>query len=428
MFLAANRCFQRARSRTEVGISLSNYGTTISGPQSVLRKWEKKIANSLRDPAAMTELFETICQWLVEQGWIETPRSLSTRVWVDSLPQPTKYWTIEVIDCRVAVQWGSVTGSTMNFEGQRNLELVNETSAADWYASAVAAQRGSGCVEVLPRKTSWSRHRPKRVPSEHIVSDSCFSDDSPEAQWIEEFSRPAWVPIVEERDGGLAESKFSGIPWLAKGEAWPLCGSCRKPLALWLQLNLPSLPAGQGEEIGRGLLQFFRCHRSWPHPNRSEENTCKVGEEGSDPFGSENLIRIVSPSSVPPVQPPTGFPVYPPKVIVGWKEVKDYPHSEEYRSLPGYEDISESWDPYGEEPLDLNLQFKDIGGDKLGGWPAWCQGVRPVACPQCGEPMRPVFQIRHDDNLPVGLGDGGTGFISQCRKHRKVLAFSFDCG
>lgn len=427
MFLAANRSFQRLRSRSGVDINLSNYGITINGPQRVRRKWEKKVADAPRDPVASTEMFEAICEWLAEQGWTETPRSLSNRLWVDSLPQPTKYWTIEVDDCRVAVQWGNVTGSTMNFERRRNLEFVSGNPADDWYATAVEAQRGCGFVEVLPRRTYWSQHPPRHVPSEQIVSDSCFGDDSPEAQWIEEFSRPAWVPIVEERDGGPTESKFSGVPWLAKGEAWPQCGSCRKPLALWLQLNLSSLPADRGKEIGRGLLQFFRCHRSL-YTNLPDGETCEVGEEGWDPFGSENLIRIVSPSSVPAVKLPAGHPVYPPKLIVGWREVKDYPHWEEYSRLPGYEDISESWDPYGDEPLDLSGQFEVVRGDKLPGWPAWCQGVRPVACPQCGDPMRPVFQIRHNDNLPVGLGDGGTGFISQCRKHRKVLAFSFDCG
>src|SRR5262245_42089920 len=73
--------------------------------------------------------------------------------------------------------------------------------------------------------------------------------------WREANKRSAWKPVVKKGDGDLTSSKFSGVPWLAAGEAWPTCSACAKPLQLFLQLDLDELPAELKGRFGKGLLQ-----------------------------------------------------------------------------------------------------------------------------------------------------------------------------
>ena len=80
------------------------------------------------------------------------------------------------------------------------------------------------------------------------------------APWREAHWRPAWVPVVEERDGPAGASKFSGRPWLAEGEEWPCCTGCKSPMQLFLQLDLSKLPEDLNRQFGEGLLQlFYQC-------------------------------------------------------------------------------------------------------------------------------------------------------------------------
>ena len=70
-----------------------------------------------------------------------------------------------------------------------------------------------------------------------------------------ELKRVAWLPLTEEGDGAATSSKFSGTPWLGPGKSWPVCPRCRKPMALFLQLNLGTLPEprhDRGNKSGGG--------------------------------------------------------------------------------------------------------------------------------------------------------------------------------
>lgn len=66
--------------------------------------------------------------------------------------------------------------------------------------------------------------------------------------------------------------------------------------------------------------------------------------------------------------------------------------------------------------------------DKLGGWPAWVQGVEYPSCPRCGKRMVLVFQVDSEDNVPFMFGDIGCGHVTQCPKHKEVVAFGWACG
>jgi uncharacterized protein YwqG len=93
---------------------------------------------------------------------------------------------------------------------------------------------------------------------------------------IKSYGRRAWKPVVEDKDGSISASKFSGSPYLETGEEYPHCRNCNKPLQLFVQLNLKELPKQIGGEFGEGLLQLFYC--------TSEEPLCDVECEAFFPL------------------------------------------------------------------------------------------------------------------------------------------------
>ncbi|MGL4610210.1 MAG: DUF1963 domain-containing protein [Trueperaceae bacterium] len=211
----------------------------------------------------------------------------------------------------------------------------------------------------------------------------------------------AWKPVVQEEDGGILASKFSGTPWLAKNEDWPQCECCGSEMNFFLQLNLESLPM---EARGKGLLQMFYCTKcdSW------------------EPFSPSHLLRVVYPDSVGNTLVALPNKAFPAKRIIAWEALEEY---------PGYAE----W-----EDLAIPIQVPDIAaeavedmlakeGDKLGGWPNWIQSVEYPNCPLCNKQMQLVFQIDSNDNLDFMFGDAGCGHITQCSEHKDILAFGWAC-
>lgn len=222
---------------------------------------------------------------------------------------------------------------------------------------------------------------------------------------ILKHERKAWIPKVKPGDGAPTASKFSGVPALKPGESWPACAACGKPLQLFVQLNLSTLPAA----YGTGLLQLFYC--------TSTEPSCDVDEEGWRPFSKIHLVRRIDvPSAPAKASPPPGH--FPASTIVGWEEKPDLPNWEELGEL-GVEVSDED----GEE-----LEDRTVAGDKLGGWPFWVQGIEYPDCPQCRAKMRLVFQVDSEDHVPYMFGDAGCGHLTQCPTHPDVVAFGWACG
>ncbi len=229
---------------------------------------------------------------------------------------------------------------------------------------------------------------------------------------IQPLARKAWIPIVEEGDGGRAASKFSGTPLLAHGETWPECPNCSKPMQLFLQLNLDELPEPVREEFGKGILQMFYC--------TSVNPLCEDQCEAYFPFAKSALLRIVpTTDNAGGTELPEIAGGFPSKLIITWTEVDDYPNFEEV-AAQGVELTDEEGNQWIEQEFPR-------AGDKLAGWPNWIQGVEYPDCPMCGERMRLVFQIDSEDNLPYMFGDVGCGHITQCRTHKDRLAFGWAC-
>lgn len=220
--------------------------------------------------------------------------------------------------------------------------------------------------------------------------------------------RSAWKPVVEEGDGPLAGSKFSGTALVPAGEDWPRCPNCERPMQLFIQLAAADLPA-EAPRFGDGVLQLFYC--------ASSEPLCEVDCEAFAPFSKSVLARVVDPANAvePSSRPDEPFP---PRRIVGWERIDDYP----------------SWSEVSEDVELSDAEYEELGatypgsGDKLGGWPAWQQDEEYPECTECDQPMRYLLQIDSDDNLPYQFGDIGTGHLAQCSDHPHILSFHWACG
>ncbi|HEY9671706.1 MAG TPA: DUF1963 domain-containing protein [Waterburya sp.] len=229
---------------------------------------------------------------------------------------------------------------------------------------------------------------------------------------IKPFMRSAFFPKVSEGDGALQASKFSGKPWLNPNERWPVCQHCGKPMQLFVQLNLDSLPESLQGEFGSGLLQLFYC------TNMVDE--CDIECEAWLPFAKSVLVRVVEPNTEAlDIEIPEIEDYFPPVQIVGWEEIQDYPNYEEGTAL-GIHLTDDQWRKIGSQ--------YPRPGDKLSGWPYWVQGMEYPNCPLCHQRMRLVFQLDSNNNLPFMFGDVGCGHITQCQTHKTQVAFGWACG
>ncbi len=229
---------------------------------------------------------------------------------------------------------------------------------------------------------------------------------------IAHLKRSTWLPQVEEGDGDLADSKFAGKPWLNKGEQWPKCPLCSKPIQFFLQLNLETLPEETRGRVGTGILQMFYCLNCEP-------DCCEVLADAWEPFAKSELIQVIQPKEQAEViEIPEFRNPFPPKRIVGWKQEDDY---------PDYDDLTD---------MGVKLELEEFGfieddyprqGDKLGGYPFWVQSPEYPNCPVCQKRMELVFQIDSEKNLPNMWGDMGVGHITQCPDHKTQLAFGWAC-
>jgi uncharacterized protein YwqG len=226
---------------------------------------------------------------------------------------------------------------------------------------------------------------------------------------IRELERTAWLPVTEDSDGPVTGSKFSGIPWLGPGESWPTCPRCKAPMALFLQLDLATLPEEIGGELGGGLLQMFYCV--------SRHDCTTRGEGCRGPFSPYQLLRRVRTEAG---GPPSVLPKFdwdiPARRITGWQPVADYPDSTEWEDF-GIEVDDEAVDAmYG-------LGYEPRQMDKLLGWPSWPQYMDYPRCRACGRGLWLVFQLESDQNLRYMFGDDGCGHITCCPDHPEELAF-----
>ena len=231
--------------------------------------------------------------------------------------------------------------------------------------------------------------------------------------------------MIENGDGAIFSSKFSGQPLLVANETHPICPNCERPRQLFLQLNLDDLPTEIKNEYGEGIVQLFYC--------TNEESLCEVDCQAFFPFAASVLARLIKPENiklidsdrasgaVAPSDPSqtSAENFFPAKRIVGWESFADYPNPEEAETL-GIECDDDETDDFYQTDYPLS-------GDKLAGYPMWVQGIEYPNCPVCSELVRLLFQIDSEDNLPYMFGDVGCAHLTQCATHKEQLAFAWAC-
>ncbi len=223
------------------------------------------------------------------------------------------------------------------------------------------------------------------------------------------FARKAWKPVVEEGDGAVTASKYSGIPWLAPGEAWPGCKNCGKPMQLFLQLDLDAIPRELRGQHGQGLIQLFYCTSSKPNC----EDACESY------FGNTKAmcVRLVRPG--PQCGSPKSSPVaeaFDAAQILRWEALPD--------EVPTHVELGElGVDTSG---LPDELPGMAAPGDKIGGWPHWIQGVEYGTCGVCGKPVPPGKAARFDPARGgvVCRSDGGGPLTLSGRALAGLLALA----
>jgi len=313
-----------------------------------------------------------------------------------------KFWSISLEDTSHTIHFGRI-----GTEGQEKTKAFSsEKEARASYEKLIKEKLGKGYTEVTD------------ADSDEDEADEVIKKLRKK---LAKFKKPAWYPIVKDCDGSLRESKFSGTPWLGKNEEWPICPNCKNTLQLFLQLDLGNLPAELEGEFGKGILQLFYCTNSEP--------LCEVECEAYFPFAESVRVRIVeTDGDGKKVEIPLAE-YFPAKLITGWEKHEDLPSPDEFMELLGKEGLSLEEDEeemlYEECGNELDLS---LPGDKLGGWPAWVQGVEYPSCPVCSQRMRLVFQLDSECNLPCMFGDAGCGHITQCKDHKDQLAFGWACG
>jgi len=239
------------------------------------------------------------------------------------------------------------------------------------------------------------------------------------ATWRAKHARPGWTPVCRF-DGALDGGQFGGSPRIPPGETWPMCGVCKAPLQLFVQLPTARVPRRiQGDG---GWLQVFEC----------TVDGCPSWE----PFGGANLVRLI-PGAAPITPHPGGEP-FPTRAITGWTELVEYPHNEDHEELGltykhdhPRDKTTATCPALGLVGFDIPYQSSDqiavpARGDKLGGWPWWHMSAEYPSCPRCAGRMAYLLQLDSEDHLPYNFGDGGTAHVTQCPSHPEVLAYGWE--
>ncbi|AFZ25076.1 hypothetical protein Cylst_2883 [Cylindrospermum stagnale PCC 7417] len=368
---------------------------------------------------AIIRNYESICSSSIEEIPITPPITetlLTQRIYLEfSDSKSHKFYEVVVKGTEVTINYGRIGA-----QGQFSTNTYSTVEKARLAASKKVNEKlKKGYVQTVKNKRNLLEHKDLD---------------------ISQFIHPAWKPIVREGDDSLLSSKFGGRPWLAENESWPTCPCCgESSMQLFFQLNLSELPEPVKSEYGTGLIQMFHCLPG------DCEGILKPAQVyyGRTAYPIPNvLIRMISATSeaaIPPLPMIYGEKYgvnFPAKTIIAWQEVADYPELEDLVALVY------GWDQLGNETLEdeviERLGFEDLDdfcdsitpleGDKLGGYPVWVQGMECPGCPICQEPMRQVFQLASQDNLPYSFGDLGTGHVLQCKSHQHEFAFVWACG
>lgn len=243
-----------------------------------------------------------------------------------------------------------------------------------------------------------------------------------------------WVPITENQEGTIYNSKFLGKAYLNKNEDYPRCGFCNEPLQILLQLNLEEIPK-EKNIFGKGIIQLFYCFNLEKNCYLSDlDYNGRINRNNIFENPANQLLRYL------PYFEKLNLESYqlkinelkdkllPEKIIKYWKYAGiEYTYFAykfaDRKTSPVY--IKKGSEEY--YLIDDNID-RIIRGEKIGGFPLYIQseGIYEQ-CPDCGKILQELIQIGSNVNIPFMFGDGGVAHILLCPEHKNNLLFTWDC-
>ncbi len=221
-------------------------------------------------------------------------------------------------------------------------------------------------------------------------------------QRLKEVLKPAWNITVQPACEELPRtaSKFGGIPYLEKGEDWPVCHVCRKNMAFICQADVGDTETGR--DLGVGFFTFFFCwdcdesdHDDGQTQNRVRFYAMASEEKLSDPPEVALSYDFISP------HPERGLTLEKTLCAPDDEEMEDYaPELAEILSVEHPGDPYEAYRTLVDQVGAINEPHSHIGGY---GW--WIQGSE-------SQRTSILFAQIHssETDCPV-FGDGGSVYL-----------------
>ncbi|GIL73314.1 hypothetical protein Vretimale_4884 [Volvox reticuliferus] len=241
----------------------------------------------------------------------------------------------------------------------------------------------------------WSQAAIKALDESEIVYRRASSNPAMLAilEYLFSKRRVAFLPICEpapDRFLSIYESKIGGVPYLLPSESWP-CNNGRGLTHLW-QLRVRDLPAAVRQALGysQGLLQVF------------------LSESLDEDEGKWYLVRVLDEGQI--VYRDASEIVLPPDVnlldqqrVTSFRCAYDFPLTEDaLAAMPG--GLDDGMAIYVINMLQEAGLYSTLPGDKLLGWPRWCQNPEWRLTDE-GEAYVQLMQIE-DSVAPFTVGTG----------------------
>lgn len=219
---------------------------------------------------------------------------------------------------------------------------------------------------------------------------------------MKDAMRSAFPFKTKKGKPGVLDSHIGGSAYLAQGEKWPVCGNCKRPMPLFVQIDLADLELAK---TLKGMLQFFYCNATDPQ--------CEVVLESWKGTNAAMLLRIVQPAKKAAALEPPEFPSpIVAKTLELAKPKQDSPFPEDAQALYGIRDAAD----------------RCVSGDKAAGWPAWLQDPEWPECADCKTPMTHVLQLESNKGVPHQWGDVGRAWLFACAQHPAQTGFCWQSG
>jgi|GEM_PF-1743691 len=273
------------------------------------------------------------------------------------------------------------------------------------------------------RARGWDPRWSPQLDDDEVVS--AFTVPDPRDEALRSRARPAWLPVAEVRSATVDGAKVGGDAWVSEAAPWPVCGVCRRPMQLLLQLPSAALPADLEGALDGGTLQVFACLSAVPR--------CDLQVVDGPDAPSTMVLRLVDPSASAPLpRDRDGGPTQriPEVAILRFRRRDDTPDPGEIDAeAPAPELVA--GDAAAQRRLREALLDAGVvaavgpphGGDKLGGWPRAGERVTRPRCPRCKAAMRLLWQLAGGQLQPKTWGDGALGHVFQCPTHHAELSF-----